>query len=553
MFNPDLQPRDLHLSEPGDLPPEPARSGSSASPPKATSSGTGGPPSSPPTCRTTSGSGAVTVNAGLRYEYATMPLDTKGRDINLQDLLDPQVTVGPLYENPTGKAVSPRVGRRLGRAGERKDVRAGRVRHLLRDEHPAEPHRHGDESTGDPTARDRESHLSDSELRRGRRALDPALPVRRRGPARPRVEPERAARAARPNRPDPGLCRRPREEPAPEHRRQRAHPDRAARRVALLRRGLRPAQPVVLARSRRRPATATPGTTRWWPSCGARRAGDWASRSRTRSPGTSTPPRLRPSSPTPRTAPSPPFRSLAATTTRASPTARQAQPGREPHLRPALRARSPGSREGPPRELADRGHRPDTAAGRPSPRSCRRTGPARCGRPRRRPGIGFDRPDLAEGRTSESAVLGKPEQWFDPTAFVLQPAGQLGNLGRGTLVGPDLKTVDLALLKRIPWARLGNGGRVELRVEAFNVFNRANFGIPSLNRFCWPARRGGAARHLWPHPLHEHVRPPGPVELAGVVLAPSRAASPRAPPRGRPSCRASRGRERSSRPPARAS
>jgi hypothetical protein len=38
-------------------------------------------------------------------------------------------------------------------------------------------------------------------------------------------------------------------------------------------------------------------------------------------------------------------------------------------------------------------------------------------------------------------INGTPEQWFDPTAFVLQPAGQLGNLGRDALVSPDLRVV----------------------------------------------------------------------------------------------------------------
>jgi hypothetical protein len=103
------------------------------------------------------------------------------------------------------------------------------------------------------------------------------------------------------------------------------------------------------------------------------------------------------------------------------------------------------------------------------------------------PGLGLDRPSLAPGRTPESAVLGRPDQWFDPTAFVLQPAGTLGNLGRGALIGPDLRVVDVALVKRVPWSRLGREGRVELRIEAFNVLNRANFGIPSLQAFAGAA------------------------------------------------------------------
>jgi hypothetical protein len=99
------------------------------------------------------------------------------------------------------------------------------------------------------------------------------------------------------------------------------------------------------------------------------------------------------------------------------------------------------------------------------------------------PGLGADRPSLAPGRTTEDAVQGRPEQWFDPTAFVLQPAGVMGDTGRGAFYGPDLRVVDLALVKRIPWEWLGPAGRVELRIEAFNVFNRTNFGIPSLLAF----------------------------------------------------------------------
>ena len=99
------------------------------------------------------------------------------------------------------------------------------------------------------------------------------------------------------------------------------------------------------------------------------------------------------------------------------------------------------------------------------------------------PGVGLDRPSLASGRTPEDAVVGQPTQWFDPTAFVLQPAGTLGNLGRGALLGPDLRVVDVALVKRIPFTRLGDAGRIELRTEAFNVFDRVNLGVPALQAF----------------------------------------------------------------------
>ena len=99
------------------------------------------------------------------------------------------------------------------------------------------------------------------------------------------------------------------------------------------------------------------------------------------------------------------------------------------------------------------------------------------------PGVGRDRPSFVPGRNGGNAVTGSPDGWFDPAAFVLQPAGTPGDAGRGSLIGPDLKTVDLALVKNTPWPRLGEGGRVEIRIEAFNLLNRANFGTPSLVAF----------------------------------------------------------------------
>ncbi len=99
------------------------------------------------------------------------------------------------------------------------------------------------------------------------------------------------------------------------------------------------------------------------------------------------------------------------------------------------------------------------------------------------PGLGFDRPSLASGFTHQSAILGRPEQYFDPNAFVLQPAGTLGNLGRGALIGPNLRTFDLSAIKNTPIARFGETTNIQFRIEAFNIFNRANFAPPTLLAF----------------------------------------------------------------------
>ncbi|HEX6975462.1 MAG TPA: TonB-dependent receptor, partial [Vicinamibacterales bacterium] len=103
--------------------------------------------------------------------------------------------------------------------------------------------------------------------------------------------------------------------------------------------------------------------------------------------------------------------------------------------------------------------------------------------PSRGPGIGQDRPSYAPGYGPDNAVLGRVDQWFDPAAFVLQPAGTFGNTGRGDFTGPNLRTLDLSLAKTARWGALGDGGRLEFRLEAFNVLNRANFGPPELRAF----------------------------------------------------------------------
>ena len=107
--------------------------------------------------------------------------------------------------------------------------------------------------------------------------------------------------------------------------------------------------------------------------------------------------------------------------------------------------------------------------------------------PSNSPTAGFDRPSFAPGFTHETAVTGSPDQYFNPAAFVLPPQGTLGNEGRGALIGPNLRTVDLSLAKVIKVRGLGDQGRVQFRAEVFNILNRANFGSPSLVAFAGAA------------------------------------------------------------------
>lgn len=75
-------------------------------------------------------------------------------------------------------------------------------------------------------------------------------------------------------------------------------------------------------------------------------------------------------------------------------------------------------------------------------------------------------------------ILGTPNQWFNPAAFLAPPnnSGFYGNLGRDTLTGPSLATWDLSLLKD---TALREGLTLQFRAELFNLLNRANFNTPN--------------------------------------------------------------------------
>ncbi len=94
------------------------------------------------------------------------------------------------------------------------------------------------------------------------------------------------------------------------------------------------------------------------------------------------------------------------------------------------------------------------------------------------------RPNLVAG-ASNNPVLGgslaeRANQYFDPKAFVLPPAGFYGNVGRNTLIGPGYADVDLTLEKAMA---IGGSRRVLLRAEAFNLLNRVNFSLPNTTVF----------------------------------------------------------------------
>lgn len=72
--------------------------------------------------------------------------------------------------------------------------------------------------------------------------------------------------------------------------------------------------------------------------------------------------------------------------------------------------------------------------------------------------------------------------WLSRDAVVIptDPSRPFGDAERNSIAGPGIWTVDLAAVKRValPW----RASNVELRIEAFNLLNRTNFMAPNANR-----------------------------------------------------------------------
>ena len=60
-------------------------------------------------------------------------------------------------------------------------------------------------------------------------------------------------------------------------------------------------------------------------------------------------------------------------------------------------------------------------------------------------------------------------------------ANLLGNLGRNSVIGPGLMTMDLSVVKDSPVRWISENFKVQFRAEFFNIFNRANFVQPLDN------------------------------------------------------------------------
>ncbi len=90
-------------------------------------------------------------------------------------------------------------------------------------------------------------------------------------------------------------------------------------------------------------------------------------------------------------------------------------------------------------------------------------------------GIGNDYADQV-GNPARPAGVSKIKEYFNTAAFVPAAIGTFGNVGRNNLRGPGYADVDTSIFKN-----MFTGERVsaQFQAEAFNTFNRVNFGNPA--------------------------------------------------------------------------
>ena len=67
-------------------------------------------------------------------------------------------------------------------------------------------------------------------------------------------------------------------------------------------------------------------------------------------------------------------------------------------------------------------------------------------------------------------------QWFNPAAYTLNAIGTFGSSGRNSLIGPGFYNIDAALVKL---TQLRENVGLQIRFEGFNLFNHANFALPT--------------------------------------------------------------------------
>ena len=99
------------------------------------------------------------------------------------------------------------------------------------------------------------------------------------------------------------------------------------------------------------------------------------------------------------------------------------------------------------------------------------------------PGCEGNPTDLTQRGPTHQSVNFLKRQCFAYPMPIPGPNGtyypRIGNVGRNSVYGPGITTMDVSFVKNTAVPKLGQQGRVEFRAEAFNALNHPNFQVPS--------------------------------------------------------------------------
>ena len=84
---------------------------------------------------------------------------------------------------------------------------------------------------------------------------------------------------------------------------------------------------------------------------------------------------------------------------------------------------------------------------------------------------------VCNGALSNHSIQG----WFDPACFPSADLGTYGNAGRNILFGPGFFNMNTSLAKSFPLRWFGEGGLLQIRMDAFDTLNHPNFGQPNAS------------------------------------------------------------------------
>ena len=114
-------------------------------------------------------------------------------------------------------------------------------------------------------------------------------------------------------------------------------------------------------------------------------------------------------------------------------------------------------------------------------------------------------PSLGYTRPEDPLTVFSQTEAMQNSRFVQAPLNTLGTAGRNILTGPNIINLDFAVFKNFPWGERRN---LQFRIEAYNVFNRANPGNLIGNVFTSDAQ---------PVPAVAFGRVPSPARVTGVI------------------------------------